>query len=70
MVEKKTFPRVKTCGDGLTPRSVRQIADMDRVGVGGFIIQAVQGEDAAGPSYDVQVEGGGVGGGVVDSLFR
>ena len=28
VVEKKTFPRVKTCGDGLTPRSVRQIADM------------------------------------------
>ena len=28
LVEKKVFPRVKTCGDGLTPRSVRQIADM------------------------------------------
>ena len=28
VVEKKVFPRVKTCGDGLTPRSVRQIADM------------------------------------------
>ncbi len=28
VVEKKTFPREKTCGDGLTPRSVRQIADM------------------------------------------
>ena len=28
VVEKKTFPRAKTCGDGLTPRSVRQIADM------------------------------------------
>ncbi len=28
LVEKKEFPRVKTCGDGLTPRSVRQIADM------------------------------------------
>ena len=25
LVEKKQFPRAKTCGDGLTPRSVRQI---------------------------------------------
>ena len=28
LVEKKQFPREKTCGDGLTPRSVRQLADM------------------------------------------
>ena len=28
VVEKKHFPRQKTCGDGLTPRSVRQLADM------------------------------------------
>ncbi len=28
VVEKKEFPRAKTCGDGLTPRSVRQLADM------------------------------------------
>ena len=27
-MEKKVFPREKTCGDGLTPRAVRQIADM------------------------------------------
>src|SRR4051794_7712222 len=27
-VEKKTFPREKTCGDGLTPRAVRQLDDM------------------------------------------
>ena len=27
MVEKKVFPREKTCGDGLTPRAVRQLAD-------------------------------------------
>ncbi|MHB1987583.1 MAG: geranylgeranyl reductase family protein [Acidimicrobiales bacterium] len=27
-VEAKHFPRAKTCGDGLTPRSVRQLADM------------------------------------------
>ncbi len=28
LVEAKVFPRDKTCGDGLTPRSVRQLADM------------------------------------------
>ena len=28
VVEKKVFPREKTCGDGLTPRSVRQLDDM------------------------------------------
>ena len=27
-VEKKVFPRDKTCGDGLTPRAVRQLWDM------------------------------------------
>ena len=29
VVERKTFPRAKTCGDGLTPRSVRQLQDME-----------------------------------------
>jgi geranylgeranyl reductase family protein len=28
LVERKRFPREKTCGDGLTPRSVRQLEDM------------------------------------------
>ncbi len=28
VVEKKVFPREKTCGDGLTPRAVRQLEDM------------------------------------------
>ncbi|HET9691080.1 MAG TPA: geranylgeranyl reductase family protein [Acidimicrobiales bacterium] len=28
VLEKKAFPREKTCGDGLTPRSVRQLEDM------------------------------------------
>src|SRR5438309_2408859 len=32
MVERKRYPREKTCGDGLTPRAVRQLTDM---GVGG-----------------------------------
>ncbi|HZD64912.1 MAG TPA: geranylgeranyl reductase family protein [Acidimicrobiales bacterium] len=28
VVERKRFPREKTCGDGLTPRAVRQLQDM------------------------------------------
>jgi geranylgeranyl reductase family protein len=28
MLEKKRYPREKTCGDGLTPRSVRQLYDI------------------------------------------
>jgi geranylgeranyl reductase family protein len=28
VIEKKRFPRDKTCGDGLTPRAVRQLHDM------------------------------------------
>ncbi len=28
LLERKHFPREKTCGDGLTPRSVRQLLDM------------------------------------------
>ena len=28
MIEKKAFPREKTCGDGLTPRGVKQLVDM------------------------------------------
>ena len=28
LVERKHYPREKTCGDGLTPRSVRQLTDM------------------------------------------
>jgi geranylgeranyl reductase family protein len=27
-IERKRFPREKTCGDGLTPRAVKQLADM------------------------------------------
>jgi menaquinone-9 beta-reductase len=32
LLEKKHFPREKTCGDGLTPRSVRQLTDMGLAG--------------------------------------
>jgi geranylgeranyl reductase family protein len=28
VVEKNAYPRHKTCGDGLTPRAIRQLADM------------------------------------------
>ena len=28
MLERKAFPRDKTCGDGLTPRAVHQLQDM------------------------------------------
>ncbi len=28
VVERKSFPREKTCGDGLTPRAVKQLVDM------------------------------------------
>ncbi|HTW98206.1 MAG TPA: geranylgeranyl reductase family protein [Acidimicrobiales bacterium] len=34
VVEKKRLPREKTCGDGLTPRAVRQLHDM---GLGGVL---------------------------------
>jgi menaquinone-9 beta-reductase len=33
LIEKKKFPREKTCGDGLTPRSVKQLEDMGLAGV-------------------------------------
>lgn len=36
LVEKKAYPRAKTCGDGLTPRAVRQLLDM------GFDFEAVE----------------------------
>ncbi|MFZ4583671.1 MAG: geranylgeranyl reductase family protein [Acidimicrobiia bacterium] len=32
IVERKQFPREKTCGDGLTPRAVRQLNDMGLAG--------------------------------------
>jgi geranylgeranyl reductase family protein len=33
LVEKKHFPREKTCGDGLTPRSVYQLSEMGLEGI-------------------------------------
>src|SRR5437660_8348048 len=32
MVEKKCYPREKTCGDGLTPRAVKQLHDLGLAG--------------------------------------
>ncbi|MGH9038248.1 MAG: NAD(P)/FAD-dependent oxidoreductase, partial [Acidimicrobiia bacterium] len=32
VLEKSRFPRDKTCGDGLTPRAVRQLHDMGLAG--------------------------------------
>jgi len=32
VVERKRFPREKTCGDGLTPRAVRQLEDLGLAG--------------------------------------
>jgi menaquinone-9 beta-reductase len=46
LVEKKVFPRVKTCGDGLTPRSVHQLAAMgleDAVASHGHRYQGLRG---------------------------
>ncbi|MCL4433502.1 MAG: geranylgeranyl reductase family protein [Actinobacteria bacterium] len=37
VIERKRFPREKTCGDGLTPRAVRQLEDM---GLGDIIARA------------------------------
>jgi geranylgeranyl reductase family protein len=33
LIEKKHFPREKTCGDGLTPRSVYQLSEMGLEGI-------------------------------------
>jgi len=46
VVEKKHFPREKTCGDGLTPRAVRQLRDMgleDAVAAEGHRYQGLRG---------------------------
>jgi geranylgeranyl reductase family protein len=32
VIERRTFPRDKTCGDALTPRAVKQLADMGLAG--------------------------------------
>ena len=32
LLEKSTFPREKVCGDGLTPRGVKQLIDLGVLG--------------------------------------
>jgi geranylgeranyl reductase family protein len=51
VLEKSTFPREKVCGDGLTPRAVRQLVSM------GIPLDA---EDGWFPSKGLRIIGGGV----------
>jgi geranylgeranyl reductase family protein len=55
VVEKKTFPREKTCGDGLTPRAVKELADM---GLGGALerFHRYQGLRATGMGRVLELE--------------
>ena len=53
VVEKKRFPREKTCGDGLTPRSVRQLVDM---GLGGAVAGAHRYEGLRSCAYGMSLE--------------
>lgn len=53
LVEKKRFPREKTCGDGLTPRSVRQLTDM---GLSGALAGAHRYEGLRSCAYGMTLE--------------
>ena len=53
VVERKRFPRDKTCGDGLTPRSVRQLQDM---GLAGALSGAHRYEGLRACGYGRQLE--------------
>lgn len=55
VVERKTFPREKTCGDGLTPRAVKQLVDM---GVGPELerYHRYQGLRATGMGRELELE--------------
>jgi geranylgeranyl reductase family protein len=53
LVEKKHFPREKTCGDGLTPRSVRQLNDM---GLSGALTGAHRYEGLRACAYGLTLE--------------
>jgi geranylgeranyl reductase family protein len=55
IVEKRTFPREKTCGDGLTPRAVKELADM---GLGGALerFHRYQGLRATGMGQELELE--------------
>jgi geranylgeranyl reductase family protein len=55
VVDKKAFPREKTCGDGLTPRAVKQLVDM---GVGSELerYHRYQGLRATGMGRELELE--------------
>ncbi len=53
VVEKKHFPREKTCGDGLTPRSVRQLNDM---GLSGALAGAHRYDGLRACAYGMSLE--------------
>jgi len=53
VVEKKEFPREKTCGDGLTPRAVRQLADMGlEDALAGYVPELTQTREILDSRYD------------------
>ncbi len=51
LLEKSTFPREKVCGDGLTPRAVKQLVGM---GI------SLEPEDGWFPNKGIRIVGGGV----------
>ncbi len=53
VVEKKHFPRVKTCGDGLTPRAVRQLNDL---GLSGALAGAHRYDGLRACAYGMSLE--------------
>ncbi len=53
VLEKKHFPREKTCGDGLTPRSVRQLNDM---GLSGALAGAHRYDGLRACAYGMSLE--------------
>jgi geranylgeranyl reductase family protein len=63
LLEKTEFPREKVCGDGLTPRAVKQLIKLGLVGRSGAVADQV-GAAAAGAGWQVnkglRVIGGGV----------
>lgn len=54
LVEKKTYPREKACGDGLTPRAIKQLIDMgfDFDGLG---IHRVDGLRAYAGDHNIEI---------------
>ncbi len=53
VVERKTFPREKTCGDGLTPRAVHQLEEM---GLGDALAQFHRYDGLRACAHDITLE--------------